>query len=160
MAEWGLIHFTFILTALTWLHRPIAGQSEKEVTWLYNTKRLSTVAICDIYLDNQPCHKVLLWRTRGRFLFPHRKMSHAGRQRTQQHKLNTSLLSASPPRYKSKHSTTTSYRLTLLSYQTCSFTFFPSTSMVFTLKSMPGRQQGDGKEQRRGVSRMGEQTMS
>lgn len=28
-------------------------------------------------------------------------------------------------------------------YHTCSFTFFPSTSMVFTLKSMPGREEGD-----------------
>lgn len=31
-------------------------------------------------------------------------------------------------------------------YQTCSFTFFPSTSMVFTLKSMPGRGERDREE--------------
>lgn len=35
-----------------------------------------------------------------------------------------------------------------ISYQTCSFTFFPSTSMVFTLKSMPGRGERDREEEK------------
>lgn len=93
---------------------------------------------CVMDLDMNPVIKSWFGQEEGGSSFLSGKQA-GGSQRAEKDNSTNQGLSASPYHKpfadKQPHAT---------SYQTCSFTFFPSTSMVFTLKSIPGRQQGWG----------------
>lgn len=93
---------------------------------------------CVMDLDMNPVIKSWFGQEEGGSSFLSGKRA-GGSQRAEKDNSTNQRLSASPYHKpfadKQPHAT---------SYQTCSFTFFPSTSMVFTLKSIPGRQQGGG----------------
>lgn len=93
---------------------------------------------CVMDLDMNPVIKSWFGQEEGGSSFLSGKRA-GGSQRAEKDNSTNQGLSASP-----YHKPFADKQPNATSYQTCSFTFFPSTSMVFTLKSIPGRQQGGG----------------